>query len=163
MTGLLLTGYAVGSLLAAGLALTMYASGAGLREIVARVIEPHAGPDRFRVEGPPVRLSPKAALALAMGLHELATNAAKYGALSNHTGQVAVTWTVDGSAPGTLHLEWREGGGPPVQPPSRKGFGSRLIERNLAHDLDGEAKIYYRDGGVVCTLTAPLDPPGGGQ
>jgi two-component sensor histidine kinase len=135
--------------------------GAEIHDIMARVLEAHAGSERLRVQGPPIRLSPKAALAIAMGLHELATNAVKYGAFSNDTGQVAVTWTVDGPSPGTLHLQWSESGGPAVKPPSRKGFGSRLIERNLAHDLNGQAKIEYRREGIVCTITSILDPRGG--
>lgn len=129
---------------------------AGIRDIMARTLEPHAGPDRLRVHGPSVRLSPKAALAIAMGMHELVTNAVKYGALSNGTGQVAVTWRVDGPKPGTLHLQWKERGGPTVKPPSRKGFGSRLIERNLEHDLNGKAKIAYQPEGIVCTITSTL-------
>ena len=79
---------------------------------MARVVEPHTRRERLRVQGPPIRLSPKAVLALAMGFHELATNALKYGALSNGTGKVVVTWAVEGSGPGSLHLQWRESGGP---------------------------------------------------
>jgi two-component sensor histidine kinase len=131
--------------------------GAEIHAILARVVEPHTGRERLRVQGPPIRLSPKAALALAMGLHELATNAVKYGALSNRTGKVAVTWAVEGSRPGSLHLQWRESGGPTVTPPNRKGFGSRLIERNLPLELNGQAKIEYRAEGIVCTVTSALE------
>jgi two-component sensor histidine kinase/PAS domain-containing protein len=132
-------------------------AGAEIHDILWRVLEPHAGPERFRVQGPSTRLSPKGALAIAMGLHELATNAVKYGALSNDSGRVSITWSVDGPQPGTLLLQWKEVGGPPVKTPSRKGFGSRLIERGLAHDLNGRAEIEYRPGGVVCSVTSILD------
>ena len=135
--------------------------GAEIGDVVQRSVEPHAGPERIQVHGPSIWLSPKAALAIALGMHELATNAAKYGALSNGTGQVAVTWSVDGPQPGTLNLQWAESGGPPVKKPTRKGFGSRLIERNLAHDLDGPSRIDYRPEGVICTITSPLESRGG--
>jgi PAS domain S-box-containing protein len=134
--------------------------GAEIHEILARALEPHAGPERLRMQGPPIRLSAKAALAISMGMHELATNAAKYGALSNGTGRIDVTWTIDGPKPGTLNLRWTETGGPVVSAPTHKGFGSRLIERNLAHDLDGKVKIDYRPEGVVCTIISFLEAAG---
>src|ERR1700730_376398 len=134
---------------------------AEIHAVMARTLEPHAGPERLTLHGPSIKLSPKAALAIAMGMHELATNAVKYGALSNGTGQVAVTWRVDGPKPGTLHLQWKERGGPIVTPPSRKGFGSRLIERNLVHDLNGKAKIDYQLEGFVCTITGILGTASG--
>jgi two-component sensor histidine kinase len=93
------------------------------------------------------------ALALAMALQELATNAVKYGALSNETGQVRIVWR-DGDD--RLHLTWAEQGGPPVKIPSRRGFGTRLIERSLANDLDGEVRISFEPSGLVCTVDAPL-------
>lgn len=129
---------------------------AEIHDIMARTLEPHAGPERLSVHGPSIRLAPKAALAIAMGMHELVTNAVKYGALSNGTGQVAVTWSVDEPKPGMFHLQWKERGGPAVEPPSRKGFGSRLIERNLVHDLNGKATIDYQPEGIVCTITGIL-------
>jgi PAS domain S-box-containing protein len=130
--------------------------GAELRRVIAQALEPHASPERLRLEGPRVRLVPRSAVAVAMGMHELATNAAKYGALSNGTGQVAVTWTVDASVPALLRLEWKESGGPRVTAPRRRGFGSRLIEKNLAHDLDGRAKIHFHSEGVACTIVSRL-------
>jgi PAS domain S-box-containing protein len=130
---------------------------ADIGDVVAQSIEPYAGSDRLQMQGPSIRLSPRLALAIAMGIHELATNAVKYGALSNGTGRVAITWSIDGARPGTLNLQWVESGGPHVNKPTQKGFGSRLIERNLAHDLDGEARIDYRPEGVICTITSPLE------
>lgn len=134
--------------------------GAEIHDVLAQTLEPHADPGRLRIQGPPARLSPKAALAISMAMHELATNAAKYGALSNATGRIDVTWTVDAPNPGTLNLRWTETGGPVVSTPTRKGFGSRLIERNLAYDLDGVVKIDYRPQGVVCTIVSPLASAG---
>jgi two-component sensor histidine kinase len=97
------------------------------------------------------------ALAISMALQELATNAVKYGALSNDTGAVRIGWTVDSSkVPPQLHLRWTETGGPPVSPPKRRGFGSRLIERSLAQDLDGAVAITFDPAGVICTVDAPI-------
>jgi two-component sensor histidine kinase len=134
--------------------------GANLHAVVAQAIEPYRsfGEERLRTTGPAVRLLPRTALAIAMALQELATNAVKYGALSNEGGRVDIRWSVDRS-PGVprLHLVWEEGGGPPVQPPSRRGFGSRLIERSLASDLEGEVRIDFEPTGVVCTVDAPIE------
>jgi two-component sensor histidine kinase len=133
--------------------------GAGLREIVDQAVAPYAssGERRFKVGGSDVRLSPRTALALAMALQELATNAVKYGALSTETGTVRIEWRLDrDEAPPRLHLEWMESGGPPVTRPNRRGFGTRLIERGLAQDLDGEVRIEFAPAGVICTVDAPL-------
>ncbi|MBL0405243.1 PAS domain S-box protein [Microvirga aerilata] len=132
--------------------------GAELRELIGEVIEPYCrqSSGRCDVDGPQVRLSPNIALAISMAVHELATNAAKYGALSVPTGQVSITWTVTLDDPRHLTLCWQERGGPPVEPPKRKGFGTRLIERSLAHELSGEAILAYVPTGVVCTIKAPL-------
>lgn len=135
---------------------------AGLREIIEQTISPHrAGPDnRFVLSGPEVRLNPKAALAVAMGLHELCTNAAKYGALSSPNGRVEITWTVAAKElPRQLELLWQESGGPLVQKPSRKGFGSLLVEKLLASDLEGTVVLTYPSNGVRCSITAPLKGP----
>jgi two-component sensor histidine kinase len=134
--------------------------GASLREIVAQSIEPYRGigEGRLNGEGPEVRLSPRTALALAMALQELATNAAKHGALASMTGRVDITWSLDEAVqPARLHLRWEEKGGAPVQPPQRRGFGTRLIERSLASDLQGNVRIDFAPGGVVCTIEAPMD------
>jgi PAS domain S-box-containing protein len=109
------------------------------------------------LEGPNVRLSPKAALSFALVAHELGTNASKYGALSSPSGRVAIRWHVDrnGGEP-RLVLQWRESGGPAVRPPDERGFGSMLIERSIAYELDGDAKLEYLPEGLVCTISAPL-------
>jgi two-component system, chemotaxis family, CheB/CheR fusion protein len=131
---------------------------ADLREIVSRTLNAFAGngSDRLRLEGPPVHISPKAALALAMALQELATNASKYGALSNDTGHVKVSWAVRALPTPGLSLRWQESGGPPVASPDREGFGSRLIKRNLSMELGGAVDVVYRPDGVVCTVDFPL-------
>ena len=119
---------------------------------------PHGGAERFVTAGPPVWLTPSLSLSLSLALHELATNAAKYGALSTGNGSVTVSWNVAGEGDmSRLTLRWAEQGGPPVQPPIRQGFGSRLI-RSLSADIDATAAIDYRPDGVVCTIEAPLQP-----
>ena len=140
----------------------------GLRDVLDRILLPFGLEDRqharFSVEGPDVRLQSKAALTLAMVFHELATNAAKYGALSNTAnGKVDISWKVESGAPDDrLRLQWRESGGPPVTRPSRKGFGSRLIEGGLAQELDGEVRLDYAPAGLVCQIVMPVPRGGGG-
>ncbi|WP_177218369.1 sensor histidine kinase [Caulobacter sp. UNC279MFTsu5.1] len=128
--------------------------GADLQEILEETLEPYL--DRTILAGPSVALTPNAALALSMVFHELGTNAGKYGALSLPGGMVTVVWHVDPGAPHRLTLHWEERGGPPVSPPARKGFGSRLIAATLKSDLAGEARIDYRPSGLVCVLTLSL-------
>ena len=133
--------------------------GASLSDIVAQAIAPYdpQGGGRFQVGGPDVRLLPRTALALAMAFQELATNAVKYGALSNASGSVEIAWTMRECDPTPwLDLRWRELGGPRVEVPQRRGFGSRLIERNLARDLNGKVEITFVPKGVTCTVAAPL-------
>jgi PAS domain S-box-containing protein len=140
--------------------------GADLHDVVSQAVAPHRGEDaaRIRIEGPSVRLQPKPALAVAMGLHELCTNAAKYGALSQTGGCVSISWTLaNGSGPPRLRLQWRESGGPAVKRPRRPGFGSRLIGTLLAEDLDAEIALDYPPTGCVCTIDAPLSTPAGEQ
>ena len=138
--------------------------GAELNAVVADAIRPldvgEGAPSRFSVEGPSLRLPPRVALSIAMALHELGTNAVKYGALSCEGGRVAITWTVRREAEVQLNLRWTESGGPPVRKPTRTGFGSRLIERGLARELAGEVQLLYEPTGVVCTIDAPIPPPG---
>ena len=132
--------------------------GADLDDVVAGLLAPHGGREagRFRVSGPPIRLLPRAALGVAMGLHELATNALKYGALSAKTGHVAIRWKIVPGTAARFRLTWTERGGPPVAPPARRGFGTRLVERSLARDLDGTAEIDFAPEGITCTIDAPL-------
>jgi len=132
--------------------------GAGLIEIVRGAMAPyrHERENRLHLEGPDVRLTPRMALSIAMALQELATNAVKYGALSNAAGEVQVAWFVKQSGEKRLHLTWSESGGPTVEPPRRRGFGTRLIERSLAQDLNGEAQITFAPTGVICTVDAPI-------
>ncbi len=131
--------------------------GAELADIVASVAAAHGEPDRFVLDGPAVRLAPKAALALSMALHELMTNAAKYGALSNADGQVRLTWRRSRETAGDrLQLRWEETDGPPVNAPTRQGFGTRLITGGLARELGGEVRLDYPSGGVVCEIDAQL-------
>jgi two-component sensor histidine kinase len=132
--------------------------GAELGELIDEVIEPYCrqSSGRCNVDGPRVRLTPNVALAISMAVHELATNAAKYGALSVPGGHVSITWTLTFDEPRHMTLCWQEHGGPPVVPPMRKGFGTRLIERSLAHELAGEAILAYVPTGLVCTIKAPL-------
>jgi PAS domain S-box-containing protein len=109
-------------------------------------------PKRASLAGPHVELTPKQALALALALHELCTNATKYGALSNDAGRIAIAW--DREAERGLKISWTEQLGPPVAPPGRRGFGSRLIEQSLARDLDARVVLDFRPEGVCCTIDA---------
>jgi len=132
---------------------------AGLREIVLTAIEPYEsyGEARLHVSGVDVRVKPSMALALAMAFQELATNAVKYGALANESGEIFIIWSLQSSATETrLQLRWEERGGPPVEPPQRRGFGTRLIERSLAQELDGDVKIEFDPTGIRCVVDAPL-------
>jgi PAS domain S-box-containing protein len=133
--------------------------GASLTHIVEQGIAPYRGPERerFSIAGSDIIVPPKYALALAMALHELCTNAVKYGALSNAEGRVEITWTIAEKTEGReLHLRWQERNGPPVTAPARRGFGSRLIEQGLARDLAGEVDIDYAVTGLVCVIKAAL-------
>lgn len=105
-------------------------------------------------------LKPELTVAFALALHELATNAAKYGALSNETGHVTLAWSINGDGDDAkLAVCWREEGGPPVTPPQRKGFGSVLIERSLRSYFSGKAATDYRPEGLVFELEARLETP----
>jgi PAS domain S-box-containing protein len=137
--------------------------GASLHQLVADAIAAYSGgidAGRFDVTGPAIRLRPPAALVLSMALHELATNATKYGALSNGAGQVEIRWRLVPGVPQRFQLRWAESGGPPVKSPGRRGFGSRLIERGLAQDLAGDVGLDFVSSGVLCTVDAPLEEVG---
>jgi PAS domain S-box-containing protein len=127
-----------------------------LDELLARALEPFRL-RRFDLSGPSVRLEARIAVALALALHELATNAVKYGALSNEAGRVALDWHLVSRAGGArLRLTWRETGGPPVEKPSGRGFGSRLIERGLGRELGGDVALEFAPSGVICRIEMPL-------
>lgn len=128
---------------------------AGLIEVVTEALCAYSAvaESRLLFRGPDIRIRPKVALALSMALHELATNAVKYGALSTHAGRVELGWDT-----GThFQLSWTERGGPPVTAPRQRGFGSRLIEKGLSHEFSGEVDLRFETDGVVCTIRAPLD------
>ncbi len=136
-------------------------TGAGLADVVQATLAPYdASAERIRAQGPELRLKPNSALVLNMALNELATNAAKYGALSNGQGRLEVTWSVDRppNAPGgcTLDLLWREHGGPPVASPPQRGFGSRLIKDGVSYQLGGNVDLRFQPEGVVCRFRIPL-------
>jgi signal transduction histidine kinase/DNA-binding response OmpR family regulator len=140
--------------------------GASLRSVIADSIAPYRGHERerFETEGPEVSVPAKYALALAMALHELCTNAAKYGALSTENGHVRIVWNLSArNGSRQLTIRWTEVGGPPVRPPSRRGFGSRLIELGLKQDLGGNVQIDFASTGVTCTIEAPLPSRPGGD
>jgi two-component sensor histidine kinase len=137
----------------------------GIRELVERTVEPFAqgaGAPRFRLDGRDAALPPKSAVAFALAVHELCTNAAKYGALSADQGRVDIGWRIDPDARGPrLRLAWRESGGPPVAPPAARGFGARLLERGLAAELNGDVRLHFTPEGLACEMDvpAPVDDP----
>mgnify|MGYP001225700809 CR=1 FL=1 len=140
-------------------------SGVSLGELVALALAPHsAGPagTRYFAGGPLVHVPPRLAVPLAVALHELATNAARHGALSRPEGKVQVTWrqgpALSGQAP-MLRIRWAEQGGPPIQgPPKQRGFGTRLLEQGLARELGGSVRLDFHPAGLVCEIEAPLQP-----
>jgi PAS domain S-box-containing protein len=129
--------------------------GADLSTIAAQELAPYSekNQQRVRIDGPPVLLEPNLAQIIAMTLHELATNAAKYGALAVADGQVELKWSH--GANGQLHLRWTESGGPKVQEPTVKGFGGRIIEQMIAQQ-SGKAHFDWRPDGLVCELTLKM-------
>ncbi|QRM31221.1 sensor histidine kinase [Microvirga sp. VF16] len=138
-------------------------NGAYLHQVVQGAIAPFQGHghSRFDLRGQDIRLPPRIALAVAMALQELGTNAVKYGALSDQTGRIAIHWSVTQQAGGAaLEMTWREMDGPAVAEPVRRGFGTRLIERSLAQELHGDVTITFAPDGVVCTINAPLNEDG---
>jgi two-component sensor histidine kinase len=136
--------------------------GSDLNEVIARVLQPYVlnNPERIRMFGPKVPLTPRVAVVLSMIVHEIATNAAKYGALSNDSGTITLDWEILEEMPGKLRLIWTEAGGPPVVAPVQRGFGSRLIERSARDQLGGEATVDFLPRGVVCTVLCSLDETG---
>lgn len=134
---------------------------AGLLDIAHDALEPFGvsggRADRIVITGENIRFPPKAALALSIAFNELATNAVKYGALSNAVGSILIGWTMETAPAGKrLLLNWTEKGGPQVTPPAHRGFGSRVLERGLTHELEGTVHLDYRPDGLVCTMDIPL-------
>lgn len=134
-------------------------SGATLRTLVESMLNSFGLDEAppVTMEGPEITLSPNATICFAMALHELATNAVKYGALSVPDGNVSLGWHVDKNGGGKrLVLQWVENGGPPVSPPTRTGFGTRMLTQGVAHELHGDVALDYRSEGVVCTMEMPM-------
>jgi two-component sensor histidine kinase len=131
--------------------------GASFEGVVRRALRPWREDNhvRFHVAGPAVHLDPKKALALGMAFHELASNAAKYGAFSNASGTVHVSWTISPDDR-RLKLRWEERGGPQVAQPERRGFGLRLIEFGLAREISGQVELDFQPDGLICTWDMKL-------
>jgi two-component sensor histidine kinase len=126
-------------------------SKAALSEVIETALRPFAIPtERLRIEGPPVAVAPQTAVNLTLVLHELATNAMKYGALSNGQGGIEIAWTAGEDLPRAL--TWRERGGPRVEAPRTTGFGTRLIQRGLASELGAKVKLDFDPDGLVCSI-----------
>jgi two-component sensor histidine kinase len=127
-------------------------TGAELRTLVSQELSPYRGERdaRVRIDGPDVMLEPNKAQAIAISLHELATNAAKYGSLSTPDGQVEITWSY--AADGRLSLRWTESGGPSVKPPKHCGFGTRVVKNIISDQLRGELRFDWRDQGLACEI-----------
>ena len=128
-------------------------TGASMSDVVTRALDAFAL-TRIKAEGPAIDVSSREALALSMALHELATNATKYGALSSPQGRIDIRWRIEDER---LHFTWQERDGPPVTKPEHKGFGSRLLERLLVSDLHAEIDLDYAPSGVRFSITAPLN------
>ena len=131
--------------------------GAAIRDIAVAALQPLA-PDlehRIRLEGEELQLNPQIAVALSMALYELATNAAKYGALSTAQGRVELSWALHPTPEPRLLIEWRERGGPPVEVPDHQGFGTRMIKRVIGSNMRGEVDLLFAREGLECRIEAP--------
>ncbi|WP_245413631.1 HWE histidine kinase domain-containing protein [Mangrovicella endophytica] len=130
-------------------------SAQSLQAIIETEVSAYIGQkaDRFHIDGPPVLVEAGAFSTMALVFHEMVTNSAKYGALSDSRGTVEVTWRIDEAD--ACVIDWRESGGPPVAPPKRRGFGSTIIERSIPHDLGGEVEVNYRLAGMTARFTLP--------
>lgn len=135
---------------------------AGINDLMQRICVSVAGPERIALDGPPVLLHPRAVLTMGMVLHELYTNAAKYGALAEPDGKVSIEWSVQPhAADGPMfNFIWTERGGPPVSPPEKQSFGTRFIQESLRHELWGNAEFDFQSEGLVFRCRFPLRPPG---
>ncbi len=133
--------------------------GASLGHVVQRTLAPYIARERHRatIGGPDLRLGPNAAVTLSMAFHELTTNAIKYGALSHAQGRIDVTWSIHRDTGGaTVDVCWTESGGPPVAPPPRRGFGSRLIEQGVARELNAVVQLDFAPSGLSCRMRLPI-------
>lgn len=122
---------------------------ASIGDVIRSALAPFCTDGQCEVEGPEVTLPPETAVSLSLAVHELATNASKYGALSSESGSVSITWT---AADGGFELMWREGGGPPVEPPGRSGFGTKMIKRTLGAEFRAEVELDFANTGLVCRV-----------
>jgi len=131
-------------------------AGAELHSLATQELSPYCGETegRVRIDGPPVMLEPNTAQTIAISLHELATNAAKYGSLSAADGRVEIIWSR--ATDGRLGLRWIESGGPPVTPPTHRGFGRSIMENIIAGQLRGEVRFDWRDQGLTCEIVLPV-------
>jgi two-component sensor histidine kinase len=131
-----------------------------LRHVILAELAPYLGADDDHVslDGPDIRLAPNDALTLGLAVHELATNAAKYGALSVLTGRIEICWEQLSEA--VVEIHWQESGGPEVTEPSKRGFGRELIEKILARELDSPVQLSFAPGGLQCVFRVPLRQPG---
>jgi PAS domain S-box-containing protein len=132
---------------------------AELRDIALAVLIPHCGSEQLEMSGDQARLPPQLAVNIAMALHELATNAVKYGALSRPKGRVELSWSLERDSEPRLRLRWRESGGPAVGNPEREGFGTRMLKRLLASELNGKVTLDFRPEGLECIIDAPVREP----
>lgn len=131
--------------------------GVSLRRVVGQEVAPYVDGGRVVIDGPVTRLNGKAAVTFTLVVHELTTNAAKYGALSDPDGHLSITWSIDGTgADATLRLDWAETVTHAVEPPVRRGFGLRFVERSATHDLDASVNLTWAPDGLRCTLAAPI-------
>ena len=137
----------------------------GVRELAELTLEPYrpardaVGAERLSLDGPDCRLKPNCAVVLALVLHELATNAAKYGAFSTAEGRLSLRWTLDPPPPHSrlLRISWQEAGGPPAGAPSRRGYGTNFIVSTIRHSWRGDAAFDFRPEGLVCEMTGRAD------
>lgn len=128
---------------------------ASIRDVVEQTLAPFDG-GHVRMAGPKILLSAKAVSALSLALHELATNASKYGAMTTERGSVTISWDIEQGESPQMRFHWSEMDGPPVSPPSRRGFGSRVMEDAIAVELGGKASVDYRPGGILYEIVAPI-------
>jgi two-component sensor histidine kinase len=138
--------------------LAVQRSGSDMRALIGEILAPYATGERITLAGPVLTLSPEATVAFSLAMHELATNATKYGALSNSEGKLHIAWQLSADAANepVFHLDWVESGGPAVAAPVRTGFGRNTIEQSLAQAIDGRVSLDFAPAGLVCRIVAPV-------